>query len=405
MDQKMILLNKDHPVLRLLYDDEIHAITKILEPLELQYAPPAILNYKGVPDKRTLNDWWRNRAIPASRNHLHNDFPYLNDTRILAEESMGLSLSDRYWMRPDDLDLKWKDVNFFENPFTDDLGLITLGEKQQSYDSSEDMYSPNSTLGGDLRKKWTIQDEKRILLKSGSGPFLQEPYNEVIATALHKRLLGREDFVPYALDNHHCSCPNMLEDNEELIPVWDVIASRRKPNDKNDFEFCLDTYEDLGIPRQDAYRAFKKMFTCDTILVNRDRHYRNFGLIRNVETLDYVRTAPIYDTGACLWHDKIILSELSDYKYRAKPFNPNGMEPKKQLGLFHKFDWFDEKALKDFPEEASEILKKNPLMNDKRRDAVLYGLNRNIMLVADYVRGEGLAYGIGIHGESDDIIL
>lgn len=388
MKQQMTLLNKDHPVLTLLYDNELHAITRILEIQDLRYAPPAILDHKSMPSRSALNEWWRNRAIPASRNHLRNDFPYLDDTRTLVEQSMGLSLSDRYWMRDSMTNLQWKDVNFFDNPFTDDLGLITLGQKQQSHDSSENMYSPNATLGGDLRKKWTIRDNARILLKSGSGPFQQEPYNETIATMLHERLLEPDDFVSYTLERHHCACPNMLQNDEELVPMWDVIANHKKPNHLNDFAFCLALCEELGVPKDKAYTAFEKMFTCDTILANKDRHYRNFGLIRDVESLKYTRVAPIYDTGACLWHDKIELSRPSDYGYTAKPFGRDGMDPIKQLGLFHDFKWFDESKLEGFTEEASDLLRQDPLMPDTRRDAVIKGLERNIRTVTRYIKDE-----------------
>lgn len=386
MEQQLTLLNKDHPVLRLWYDDELHAIMKILEIQELDYAPPAILDNKGLPNRKTLNEWWRNRAIPASRNHLRNDFPYLDDTRSLAEQSMGLSLSDRYWMRDDTTNLQWKDVNFFDNPFTEDLGLITLGQKQQSHDGSEDMYSPNATLNGDLRKKWTIQNGVRILLKSGSGPFRQEPYNEAIATALHKRLLLPDEFTPYTLQGYHCACPNMLHDDEELIPMYDLKSNHKKPNHMNDFEFCLELCEGHGIPKDKAYMGYEKMFTCDFILANGDRHYRNFSLIRNAETLAYTRIAPIYDTGACLWYDRMELKRPSDYAYKAKPFGQDGMEPRKQLDLFHRFEWFEESKLKSFPEEASEILKKNPLMPAQRRDAVIKGLRHNLKYAIDYIK-------------------
>lgn len=386
MELQMTLLNKDHPVLQLLYDDEIHAITKILKIQELDYAPPAILDYKGMPNRSTLNGWWRNRAIPASRNHLQNDFPYLGDTRSLAEKSMGLSLSDRYWIRDNKTELQWKDVNFFDNPFTEDLGLITLGQKQQSHDSSENMYSPNATLNGDLRKKWTVQDEKRILLKAGSGPFRQEPYNETIATALHQRLLEPDDFVPYTLQGHHCACPNMLRDDEELVPMWDIIANHKKPNHMSDFEFCLALCQKLGIPKNEAQTAYEKMFTCDTILANKDRHYRNFGFIRNVESLKYTRLAPIYDTGSCLWYDRMELTKPSDYVYKAKPFGRDGMDPLKQLGLFQGFEWFDESRLYGFQREASEILEKDPLMSEQRKDAVIKGLAHNIESVAVYIK-------------------
>lgn len=384
MEKAMTLFNKDHPVLQAVYDDELHKFIKISDTYDLRYAPPGIIDNTGFPNRRTLNSWWEHRAIPASRQHLKNDFPYLDSVLSLPEHNMGLSLSDRYWVT-DRADLRWKDVNFFENPFSDDLGMITLGEKQQSNDSSENLFSPDSTLNGDLRKKWTIQDGQRILLKSGSGPFYQEPYNEVIATMLHKALLQDGDFVPYELQTKYSACPDLLGQDEELVPMWDILQHRKKPNDRNDFQFCLQLCTECGIPGDTVLSCFEKMFTCDFILANHDRHYRNFGLIRNVETLKYTRMAPVYDTGSCLWHDKLELNRPSDFSYMAKPFGRDGMEPEKQLKLFHDFSWFNESRLDGFTSQAAQILLENPLMTKERMNKITERLKQNMEYAADYI--------------------
>ena len=39
------------------------------------------------------------------------------------------------------------------------------------------------------------------------------------------------------------------------------------------------------------------MFLLDCILMNEDRHVRNFGVIRNIESLPWLKVAPIFDTG------------------------------------------------------------------------------------------------------------
>lgn len=386
MEKYMTLFNKDYPVLKAVYDDELHAFTKVTDIYDFHHAPPAILDHTGSPGRRPLNDWWTNRAIPASRNHLAKDFPYLDNVLSLPEQNLGLSLSDRYWMTDHPNEFQWEDVNFFDNPFSDDLGVITLGEKQQSHNLSENMFSPNSTLNGDLQKKWIIQDGRRILLKSGSGPFRQEPYNEVVATQLHSALLSEADFVSYTLQGGYCACPNMLHEDEELIPMWDILKNSKKPNSQNDYQFCISLCEKCGIPRGEVLGRFAKMFICDFILANHDRHYRNFGLIRNVETLRYTRLAPIYDTGACLWNDKFTLDRYVDYQYTAKPFGRDGMSPEEQLELFRDFDWFDESGLQDFTDKASDVLSQNPILPEKRRDAVLFGLQNNIDHAVDFVR-------------------
>ena len=59
--------------------------------------------------------WWRSRRIPGSRDGLKELFFNLDNISLdaLAEKSLGLSLSDQYWIRPSE-DIQWKDINFFQ---------------------------------------------------------------------------------------------------------------------------------------------------------------------------------------------------------------------------------------------------------------------------------------------------
>lgn len=218
------------------------------------------------------------------------------------------------------------------------------------------LMSPNSTLGGDLNKKWKIVNGKRILVKGGTGSTQQEVLNEVVATALYNRLLSRNDYVPYFLFEEngriYSACENMLGQDEELVTAYDVLSTRKKPDSISDYDFLVDTYKSLGL--KNVEEGLAKMFTCDYILANQDRHWRNFGVIRNVETLEFTRLAPIFDNGTSLWcHAYNILAEDS---YIAKPFGPKGMAPDKQLSLFRNYSWFDRDKLVGFPLEAKEIL-------------------------------------------------
>ena len=53
---------------------------------------------------------------------------------------------------------------------------------------SGNFMSPDNTSDGWLRKKWVIQNQRRVLLKSGSGESQQEPLNEVLANMICDRL-------------------------------------------------------------------------------------------------------------------------------------------------------------------------------------------------------------------------
>lgn len=340
--------------------------------------------------RRALNDWWRRRAIPASRHQIQQllDSLNLNSTLELAEENFGLSLSDRYWINDSKNPLKWEDVNFFDNDFTDDLGMLTLGQESSG---NPNLMSPNSTLGGDLNKKWKIVNGKRFLVKGGTGSTRQEVLNEVVATALYDRLLSRNDYIPYFLFEEkgriYSACENMLGQDEELVTAYDVLSTRKKPDSMSDYDFLVDTYKSLGL--NNVEEGLAKMFTCDYILANQDRHWRNFGVIRNVETLEFTRLAPIFDNGTSLWcHAYNILAEDS---YIAKPFGPKGMAPDKQLSLFRDYSWFDKGKLVGFPLEAKEILSHGNDGIQARLDVIESRIERNIGSVQRHI--EKLAVG------------
>lgn len=373
------LMNKNHPVLNFLYDLETHHVTKLTNTIDLAYAPPAILDRKGTVTRSALDSWWHHRAIPASRAQIYALMEGLkiDSTLELAEKNFGLSLSDRYWLNDAENPQKWEEINFFDNDFTDDLGLLTLG--QESSNENPNLMSPNSTVGGDLNKKWTIIEGKRILVKSGSSFINQEVYNEVIATSLHQRLLNAENFVPYTLHQEgkrtYCACPNMLGPDEELIPAWHIIQNRKQSNSQNDYQFLVDSFKRLGLC--DVETFLSKMFVCDYIIGNFDRHYNNFGVIRNVETLEYTRMAPIFDSGNSLWCQVETLDTLHDFEYNAKPFGTT-MSPDRQLKFLSEFSWFEPARLDGFTEEAEAILERNSNMPPARIHQIVRGINWQI---------------------------
>ena len=82
--------------------------------------------------------------------------------------------------------MRWEEVNFFQNAFSDDVGNILLGRGSSSGRVS--LMSPDNTSDGWLKKKWAILDERRCLMKGGSGATQQEPYNEVLASSVMERL-------------------------------------------------------------------------------------------------------------------------------------------------------------------------------------------------------------------------
>lgn len=163
---KYALMNKNRVVLDFLYDIETHHVVRILALHDSHYAPPAMIDVKGNITRAALDSWWQHRAIPASRAQLKQLMETLdiNTTLALAEKSFGLSLSDRYWINNPSHPQEWKNINFFDNAFTDDLGILTLGQDSSTQDPN--LMSPNSTVGGDLSKNGRLRMVKDCSLKA-----------------------------------------------------------------------------------------------------------------------------------------------------------------------------------------------------------------------------------------------
>ncbi len=64
---KYTLMNKHTPVVELSIDEETAAVLKVGQVIHPDYLPVGIQITREIPDRKSLNDWWLGRSIPASR--------------------------------------------------------------------------------------------------------------------------------------------------------------------------------------------------------------------------------------------------------------------------------------------------------------------------------------------------
>lgn len=222
---------------------------------------------------------------------------------MLLTRCFGLSLSDQYWVQPEDSGLTWKQINFFENPFSEDVGDVLLGKATDA--AGFDLRSPDNTSDGYLKKRWKIIGGKRCLLKAGSNPFMQQPFNEAAASLVAQRLgiphvpytLLWDEGVPYSV------CEDFITPDTELVSAWRVMQTVKKDNSTSVYQHYLNCCRALGVA--DIALAVDQMIVLDYLIANEDRHQNNFGLIRDANTLEWLGTAPIFDSGSSLGYDKL----------------------------------------------------------------------------------------------------
>ncbi len=367
---RYLLMSRNHPVLSFRFDSATGEFFNADEVMDSARAPLSVVSPRGKKaSRKALAYWWGHRVIPKARHGIEEKLRELGieNAHDLPFRSMGLSLSDQYWVKPIDSNLDWADINFFENDF------IEIETEEWLADVGLD--SPDNTSDGVLSKRWVCRDGERRLLKGGTL-LEQEPYNEVIATNLFNRLLKPEEYVPYRLEEWGgavvSSCPNFLRSDEEFIPALYVAEIARRPEGRSSYRHYVECCERLGIT--DAETALGKMIVGDYVMANSDRHWRNFGIVRNVETLE-CRIAPLFDTGTSLWcHIPTRELPFASFCSGAKPFFEDA---NRQLRLVDDASWLDLDKLTGFPEWASDFLEENPAMIG-RTDSIFEGIQTRI---------------------------
>lgn len=378
---KYSLMHKNIVVAELELDEATGSIQKICEIVDPDHFPVGIGINGGVADRANLNEWWIDRSIPASRSGIRKALEALNlaNTRMLLTRCLGLSLSDHYWIRPSDSTVEWSKVNFFDNPFSEDIGDVLLGKAVK--DADFDFHSPDNTSDGCLKKRWKIINNKRCLIKAGSNPFMQQPFNEVAATALARRLgiphtpytLMWDDGVPYSV------CEDFVTRDTELVSAWRIMQTSKKSNNISVYRHYINCCEALGIT--DIVKAVDQMIVLDYILANEDRHQNNFGLIRNADTLEWLGAAPIFDSGSSLGYDKLTSQIAAEKGIDCKPFKRTHDE---QLRLVNSFDWICFEHLSDIEDELYSIFDQaGEFMDSARKQAIVTSVRNRIKRVEE----------------------
>lgn len=374
---KYVLMHKEIPVAALDLDEVLCGIRKIDEVYNTEHLPVGIHIRHGAVDRIELNEWWLDRSIPASRSGVRKALETLNlsNTRMLLTKCFGLSLSDQYWIRPIDCeDLNWKDINFFDNSFSEDIGDVLLGKAVKK--GAFSFHSPDNTSDGCLKKRWKIIDGKRCLVKAGSAPLMLQPFNEVVATVIMEKLniphvsyrLLWDDEVPYSV------CEDFITRDTELVSAWRVMQATKRDNSTSVYRHYLNCCEALGIA--DITHAIDQMIVLDYIIANEDRHLNNFGLIRNAETLEWISVAPIFDSGSSLGYDKLPAQILSGKDVDCKPFKKKHEE---QLRLVTDYSWINFAALENIDEDIRKVFAEAGMYADENRiSAVVSSVKRRI---------------------------
>ena len=269
-----------------------------------QIAPIAYMAQPG----EWLYKWWDDRSVPITRYQI-KDFlrkaGYTGPEQYLVK-NLGLSLTDYYWIKDPDSPLKWKDVNLYENEFHENILLAGKHPK----DDGIPRYSPNASLQGNIEKTWTIVDGRRCLVKGNHSGLSAESINETIACKLHE-MQGYDNYVNYSLlhiknkpYDYGCISTAFTSLDKELVSAWAVCTSEQRSPNKSLFEHFIDVCGKHGIDKEQLRCDLEYQIMTDYLLTGYDRHMNNISVLRDANTLRFIRMAPIYDSGDSLFANR-----------------------------------------------------------------------------------------------------
>ena len=270
---------------------QIHSIDeeeRALFPLDLELTDDGLVK------------WLQWRVIPKNRAYVAEILKTyglsVNDTKGIIDVCKGLSLNDSYWVVPRGFTGTFAQYNLYENRFSEILSLVAytgIGQSDAAFTTS-----PELTTNGMLPKAWRFIEGEGIYLYKG-GTFGaantgNEPYSEFYASQV-AQAMGL-DAVAYELENWKgilaYRCKLFTDINTAYIPIGRIVR-------EGGLKACLEYYRQLG---PEAYEQIKSMLVFDAVIYNEDRHFGNFGVLRDNHTGKVTGAAPVFDNGMSLFN-------------------------------------------------------------------------------------------------------
>ena len=250
------------------------------------------------PTGESLIKWLEHRVIPKNRTFVDEILKTLglshNDTKGIIDVCKGLSLNDSYWIVPENFSGNFAQYNLYENRFSEMLALVAYtgaGQSKQAFTTS-----PELTTNGMLPKAWRFIENDSIYLykggTSGASNAGREPYCEYYASQIAETM--QLNAVHYDLENWKgitaSKCALFTNADVSYVPIGRIVRS-------GGIQKCLDYYDELGTEFGEQLRS---MLVFDALIYNEDRHFGNFGILRDNHSGKIIAPAPIFDNGLSL---------------------------------------------------------------------------------------------------------
>ena len=198
-----------------------------------------------------------------------------------------LSLTDVYWVRGEEEEISFEDINLYNNSLSGAFVDVCLRGKGMTAQNAQLL--EESDVAGDLAtsgvapKAWVRRGKTFGLLKDGD-------IRDVKAELLASKIIDCFDV------SHVRYCEDMYEG--QLVSASEIISSLEMSLVPAEFVEIYAANNDMGlldiVLEKDSY-SYHMMNIMDYLIGNSDRHWGNWGFYVDNETNELIRLYPLMD--------------------------------------------------------------------------------------------------------------
>ena len=310
-----ILMNKDKEVLVFDLDEYFF---KVIDNSLLPYSLKDYLrDSQGLSAKKlskyrdAIRTFFTDRTLSISRLEYKAIMTTANFSVKLTEDQRcdvalkcrGISVTDSYWVKKEDENLKYDDVNVRKKHLSEMTFVVSVLGKSISLE--RELIKPDIMTGGMYPKTWVRRENELFLAKSDK----LNDKNHVKCEVQMSKYLDQTNVnhVSYFSDEIQdtlvsmCKCitgDDVSLVDAEYIKIW---CDHKGEN----FLKFVEKY---------FLEDFSKMAVCDYIFANTDRHLNNWGFMVDANTNEILSLAPLYDHNMGLISD-ILGNDVSELIY------------------------------------------------------------------------------------------
>ena len=272
MDLNGTLMSADREIAQVIHN-KVKPLLQSIMPLYFDEEHDSILGWleQRAVDKHRINARLLKKALRLTT---------AEDIEVVLKVH-GATITDNCWFREAGSNLAYDDVKFKENMFD----KLALYGDPDSFNQPESA-TPELTNIGSFEKCWRLADGKWWLYKQGSD---LERFSELFISYFGKTL--GFSMAHYELDGEFIKSLDYTEQRVNYEPMYSLVG------EDEDYQKSWEALEKICPAAAEDY---VKMVFLDAICFNMDRHTKNYGVLRDIQTGDVIGLAPNFDNNIAL---------------------------------------------------------------------------------------------------------